>query len=280
MTTPAPPPNDLATFGAALGIDPSTVAPTAGVKPRPKVLWGVKQTAPLPGLGGDRGVPYKPGSGQGGYSIAAPNTGPVKEYRDVDAARLNVLTWSERELEDFAGRLVAAGLLNEDYTRDEVEAAWGKLVEKAADYAAVGRDVTPFDLVDLYGARPDANRAPKVSTVVNRQSTISTPEQARGLLKGALASQIGRAPTAEELDSFQAQLNQAQRANPYVSTSTTTTDATGHSTVNTINTGGVDETGLAEKFGRSGDLDAEHAAYQAATTYMGALMEAIKSPVG
>lgn len=51
---------------------------------------------------------------------------------------------------------------------------------------------------------------------------ISTNEDARGLLRAMMTRELGRRPTASEVDKFQGALNAAQRNNPFVSDSYTT----------------------------------------------------------
>lgn len=283
-TTPLPP--DLAAKLASEGVDlgaalAGVTGPTTTAKATPKVFWGSKPSVPLPGLGGDRGVPYK--AGNTGSSISLGSTEPVRDVRDVDQAKLDILKWSDPEMEDLAQKLIAAGMLPQEYTRMQLETAWENMVDLAARYQEVGKDVSPWDVIDLYGGTnilTGKPTKPTVSTVVQRQATLSDPEEAQRVLNDALSNQLGRRATPQEMDDFTAALNSAQRANPVVNTQTTSTDAKGNTVIDSTATGGVDIAGFTDKYGRTGDHEAEYGHYQAATTYMNALFNAIQSPVG
>jgi len=289
VTTPLPP--DLASALTAKGIDLNAALAAAnaaggGTTSKKQQVWlgdhGIP-SGPLPGLGGFKGVPYKPG-GQTGFSIADPAEGdpPPKSLVDIDKAKLDILKWTEAEQEALAAKLVAAGMLPEDYTRSQLENAWENMVELAARYQSVGKDLTPYDMIDLYGGTDittGKSNKPTVSTVAQRQVSLSDPEEARRILNDALSNQLGRRATQEEMDDFQAALNDAQRANPVLQQSTTNTDGKGNTTVSSTASGGLDVGGFTDEYARSGDHEKEYARYQAATTYTNALLQAIQAPV-
>jgi hypothetical protein len=261
---------------------------TAGITSnKPQVYWGTKDVTPPRGSREDpRPYVYParkpgfigpiPGAPLIGPIPSRPEIGPIPKVKedlplkDLDMAKVDILTWDEGRQVELANKLIAAGMLTETYSFLDLRKAWETLCDYAADHAKAGQKLTPFDMIDLYGGDKNA------SEVVSRQVTISNPDQARGLLDSALSSQLGRRATQTELDDFQAQLNSAQRANPTVDT--TTYDASGHAT-QSVKTGGVDESNYTDKYARTGKLSAEYAHYQAATTYANALFKAIGAPV-
>lgn len=248
-------------------------AATSGGSTKPKVYWGTEDVTPA------RPFVYpKRKAGFIGPIPGAPLVGPVekvpqdKPLKDLDMAKLDILTWGESDQDDLAQKLIAAGMLSEHYSFLDLRKAWNDLCDFAADHTKAGQKLTPFDMIDLYGGEKNS----QAHDVVTRAISISNPDQARGLLDDALSSQLGRRATQSELDDFQSQLNTAQRANPLVTT--TSYDAMGQQT-QSVQSGGLDEQNYTDKLARSGEHSAEYAHYQAATTYANALFNAIKSPV-
>lgn len=286
MTTPTDP--DLAALIASIGGQGALSSALADSSPA---------GAAAPATGKTRTVlmPKKLGAGESAFPTSdylSPSTGgrsvhdrapaQVNESVNAERAKLDFLNWSDAEMSDLAHKLIAAGMLDETYTRSDLEQVWSSMVDKAADHAAAGKDVTPFDMIGLYAGtdiRTGRSTTPTASTVVQRQVSLTDPDQARALLDSALSNQLGRRATPVELDDFQAALNSAQRAQPSITTTTSTPDAQGNTSVDSTTQQGVDVNSFADKYGRTGSHSAEYGHYQAATTYANALFKAIAAPV-
>lgn len=209
----------------------------------------------------------------------------VTGARSVDDVKSDIYRMSDDQREALGRRLVASGALEEGYTRLDLEAAWKSLVELAADYhdARPDTDLTPDDMISLYGDEGGGFGANKagVRTMVERGVDLTSAVDARALLERVLYEHLGRRPTGKEADDFQSSLNDAQRKNPVVSSTTTTTNAKGEVTDRSgTSSGGFQPGNYADRYARTGENEEEFKHYQAATTYTNALMDAIKGPMG
>jgi hypothetical protein len=85
------------------------------------------------------------------------------------------------------------------------------------------------------GAQPSRSVSNSTSTSTSRSVNLSTASGARAVLTGALQTELGREPTAHEVQSFLRGLNRAEQRNASTSTSTSsshdvsTSDGKGHS---------------------------------------------------
>lgn len=215
------------------------------------------------------GVPFKAAPGH-----TSPFTDKPGLRGQTDVTR-DILRMSGDERDALGQKLVDAGMLTIGYTRDQLETAWGNLVQRAADYHQANPDtnLTPEDMISQYGS---AGKGPTVKDVVNTTAQLSSATQARALLESMLTQSLGRAPTGKEADDFQAALNDAQTKNPVVQHITSTYDAANNETNrSTTQTGGLDASGFADRYAKTGANTAEYRSYQAATTYYAALQQAM-----
>jgi hypothetical protein len=237
-----------------------------GASTDPPILWGYEnvrqQFAREPGeLGGGR----------------APALGPTvrkPKWMTMDEAKLNIYTWSEKQLDQLAQRLIDAGILSPDYTRAELISKWlgdGGLVDQAGAFTAAGKPKTPWDVISWMGG---GGKPGPPEDKVSKQVHISTPEQARAILRDVAAARLGHSPTERQIDDFQAQLNQAQRANPFIET--TSYDDQGHPT--TTQSGGI----APEQFGQDyieENFGAEADDYDTVSRLIPAMYQAIFTPI-
>lgn len=198
----------------------------------------------------------------------------------------NSQLWPDDKLQALGDRMVAAGMISV-VTRENVEGTWDKLVDKAAQRYAANPDsaLTPEDMITLYGGGKGGGiNGPEglsAKTVVNRQTVLSSNDDARTVIGQLMHSALGRPPTPQEVDDFQVALNDAQRKNPQI---TTTTSGVGGSTSTT--TGGDTNTQVGEQATGARYIDKdkalmkEYAHYQAATTLTNWAMEALRGPYG
>lgn len=229
----------------------------------------------------DRAVPW----GTDTAGIEPEHGGAATDYakttRPPGLSTLGAVSLETRRMDDpklthLAERMVAAGLLQPDYTRSDVEAVWDKLTVYAADWHQANPDsrLTPEDMIDIYKGRGEGAVSGTPGKAIRRDVQLSDSTQAWGLLRDVIRNELGRNPTDAEVDDFQSALNTAQTKAPVITTATTTTDAAGNSTVNQTKTGGMDEAGFTQKYTEDSHAK-EHAAYQAATTYFSAFQDAI-----
>jgi len=179
--------------------------------------------------------------------------------------------------EKIAKQMIAAGLIqpNEEHDLGAIADAWGKVVGQAAQFYAAQNPRTPEEVISLINIqkKASARAAATPSTSVTDATTAQTFDDAPTKIRDVLAQTLGRAPSTEEMRSYQAGLNAAAQANPQQSHQVVNSDGKGNTTVNTTNTGGIDPT---EVLGQMAQRDPEYGAYQASTTYMDALRQTIR----
>ncbi len=136
--------------------------------------------------------------------------------------------------------------------------------------------MTPFDVVALQGQAPgEGGEGLQPKTVVQKQINISTPEEARGILRQVLSQALGRGPSESELTDFQGQLNAAQRAQPSVTT--THYNAAGTRSSSTT-PGGVSPEQFAQDYADR-EFGSEERDYHVVSQYMPDLFDALRTPV-
>lgn len=198
----------------------------------------------------------------------------LREAQEVNRAILQ-MTPAERKV--IADKMVAAGMIDEQYDMSDVEKAWTTLVGDAIDWHAANPNdlLTPVDMIDLkHGDGTGGMKKPV--DVISKSTSISTNDQARNMLRQMMAQQLGRRPTQVEIDDFQGSLNEAQRNNPTVTTRTQQANGDSSSTT----TGGMDESEFAYDAVVSDDPDSEYGKYTQATQYYNAFLSAIRGPGG
>ncbi len=242
---------------------------------------------------------------EGGYApMARPTQGnKMEKYSDV---RLAPLDWST----DQTAKFVNQGVMNKipgfdvNMGMPEILSAWDDLVKSA--YAMNSKDPdnprwTPQDVMDTY-----ANPKGKFGTVVkgNWEYDIATGEKIRyvgplsktttatqineltredalALTKQSMATMLGRMPNNDEVMQYMSILNGYEREHPQVTTTTTDIDPTTGEQTNSrsVTTGGSTAAGKQALVEEQMRQSKEYGAYQAATTGMSWLAQAIKSGV-
>lgn len=123
--------------------------------------------------------------------------------------------------------------------------------------------------------------APLTVTSTDSRTTVGSPEEARARVFAVMQELLGRNASASESAILQAALTAYEQANPTVTTTTSTKgmDGASESSVTSVKEGATDagrQQLIKETAQKS--FDKERFAYQAATTYMGALMKAVENP--
>lgn len=214
-----------------------------------------------------------PSKGAGSASAADngfAQSGDVMKRSDAEAKIFS----SDGYREQVARQMIEAGLLDPTQINDlgAIQSAWNKVVGQSAAFYNAGNPRTPEEVIALINIQK--NHAAAFPRTVTSDSTHAQDFGTDGptQIRTALMQTLGRAPTASEMTTYQAGLNAAAQANPVQSHSTTTQDANGNSVTNTTNSGGIDPT---EVLGQMAVTDPDYGAYQASTTYMNALKQAI-----
>jgi len=258
--------------------DPYITALTPGAVGNP-AAGGVSDPSDPPLLWKNPG--NGPGRPRGTYNdqvvrhIAANTPGDTLKLSDAK----NAIFADDAYRGKVAQQMVAAGLLDPTQINDlgAIQKAWNQVVGQAAAFYAAGNYRTPEEVIALINVqRKHTKTFPRTTTADSTQAQdFGTDGPSR--IRATLQQTLGRAPTAGEMATYQAGLNAAAQANPQQQHSVTTQDANGNTVTNTTNSGGIDPT---EVLGQMAQTDPEYGAYQASTTYMDALKQAIGAFVG
>lgn len=265
---------------AGLGINLGNM-PTNSTLGLNKVFMGT-QKAPAPGSG---------------YGLKPAEMVDQDNYMSLVDAQNLPFSWSEDEKD----KIIREGILrkvpgfSENMGMQELMSAWDDLVKLSAGAAKSGYKVSPNDILNSYKSRegttykkgnweydaitdqPVRYVGPLTKTDTNTRVDLSTREDALSLAKTSMAQMLGRAPTQGELSNYLTLLNGYERANPATSVSTSHIDpTTGEVTsTDTSSTGGAGAAGKAALLEQNMQQNPEYGAYQAATTYYGAMMQEI-----
>jgi hypothetical protein len=207
--------------------------------------------------------------------------------------------WTQKQRSDFVAQGILSGMLKLGDGPLEGATLWKKLVKEAAQYGAVGAKVTPLDLMATYVQASGGSNAWQSAGVwqINTQTgerkyvgpgtylgqgkaqqvdtrvDLTDPDTARAISTKLFQDLMGRDPGEGELGAFANALHSAEQNNPVVNTTTTQYDMdTGQAiSSDTSQSGGL--TADAKGYIQEQQLKKkkEYGAYQAATTYQGAL---------
>jgi hypothetical protein len=255
------------------------------------------------GLGGGKvymgkGYNSSYGGPHGGSSSVAPDKGHDLWTSKTEAEN-DYYNWSTKKQSDFVAQGILSGLLNLGDGPLVGANLWKKLVKEAANYGAVGKKVTPFDLMASYVQASGGANAWKsqgvweINTVtgerryvgpgtylgggkaqqVDTRVDLTDPDTAKAISTKMFQDLMGRDPGAGELGAFASALHQAEESNPVVATTTTQYDMdTGQAlSSSTTSSGGVSAEAKQYIQEQKIKKSKEYGAYQAATTYQNAL---------
>lgn len=218
-------------------------------------------------------------------------------YMSVAAASAMPGRWTDKERDEFVRSGVMRKIpgFNENMGLPEIMSEWGNMVDKSELLSQQGIQMSPWDIMNTYKNRegttykkgnweydavtdqPVRYVGPLSKTDTSTRTELSTREDALALAKTSMAQILGRAPRPEELSNYLALLNGFERANPTTSTTTQTIDPTSGEVVSsaTQTAGGVTQPGRQALLTEQMLGTDEAGAYQAATTYHSALMQAL-----
>lgn len=286
MTTPTP--------GPTAGITPP--APTSTVTQHLQSVTG--NTNQFMAGGTNQGVFFGNAQGQqirnaprGGsmetvYSVYDPNAlvpvtnisgaGPV--YVDLTSATNMYYNWTQGQQDAFRAKYALVDTTALQATDAQMANAWAALVNQSAAYGAAGKQVSPWDILakDIASNSGGKGKAGKDFTrTISTEATTSRPD-ANAVFTAAAQSLLGRAPTADELSGFYNNLHSLELANPLVKTINyhyLPGQSFYPSEDITKQTGGVSQQAQQNLALQQAKTNPEYGAYQASTTYFGALQE-------
>ncbi len=210
----------------------------------------------------------------GGYWFQ-PVTTPLKDLMD------KFYSMSPKDMNNLSQKLVSAGLLTPQQAGDPTATAqaYQGVLEMVGKMNLAGNKITPDDYLSKYVSAFQQARPQNYSTT-SRDVNLTDPTAAKQMLIQTLQSSLGRNPSASEYQAFLSSIHAAERANPTITTrsfklnaGTNSYDLSGSTTQ-----GGLDPSAYTMDYGSSHN-QAEHGAYQAATTYFDALRGAVGAVV-
>lgn len=215
-----------------------------------------------------------------------------------DDATKDFYTWSPKQQNSFISQGVLAGLLKLGDGPLEGATLWKKFVKEAAQYGAVGKKVSPIDLMAVYKNASGGGNAWtsagvwQINTVTGQrrytgpgtylgdgkaQQTdsrvdLTDPDTARAISTQLFQNLMGRDPGDGELGAFANALHSAEQSSPVVSTTTTQYDMdTGQSLgSDTTQSGGLTSDAKAYIQEQKIKGTKEYGVNQAVTTYQNA----------
>jgi len=209
-----------------------------------------------------------PGAAGGG----APITKTVSEMAN------EFYNWDQKKKDQFRAKL---GLINKNAlvaSDADLADTWANYVQQSANYYSAGATLTPDDILNKDVATHGAG-ASLAGTRTSKTTDIQLTSQAdsNAIFNSAAKALLGRAPTQAEYARFQSTLNAQERANPVNATTTSTTDAEGNVVSQSrTSSGGIGAGGAQLLAQQAAQQNPEYGAYQAATTYWNAAMQAIQ----
>lgn len=273
----------------------------------PLVWWGYNSSTGGSRPAGDRGFASAtggvedrlPGLVKPPASISSASGKPssnaeTDRVTTVSQAKQQFYNMSEADRKKWAQHLLSLGLITEAQSRDfyTLQKWWEQLVTDAAGVYnnGSGKRLDPWATArlvagdaDAIAARQAEGRAAMPFTGTKSQTSTSVdltdPTTAKALINDVLAQALGRAATPDELTAFTAVLNEAERKNPTQTVTSTTYQNGDAVSSSSTSSGGLTGAARQQLLMDQAQESPDFGAYQAATTYYGALLQAIRSPV-
>lgn len=191
-------------------------------------------------------------------------------YQTSSQLLAQMYQWDPARLAQFQHQAVAAGLLNKatGVWDHSTERAWAALIDTAAKLTAVGKNITPDELLAMHVSEAQkmgglAGTKDYTSTDTSTIANLTDPETAKFYLNKVFEQRLGRRVTNAEAQAFAASLNSAEAASPKTRQtsrqSAVTTDSTGAARTTSTSSsatesGGFNPAQYAEDYVSSGDL--------------------------
>lgn len=252
-------------------------APTANSSKNPLIYMG-RMAPPAETYGYGTGSTH-PGPYAQGYQPTM-TTGIFGNSVD-QTSTLNEVTqqyygWDIATKNKFITQLNLAGFNASGMSDSQLASAWADYAGQSAKYYnnGSGQKLTPWDILAKDMAMRESAQ-PRSVTSTSSSSNMSTSEDAHAIFMQAAQSLLGRDPTKTEIGSFQKKLNAYESANPTVTTTTQNYVGQDLKSQSSTTKGGVSADTRNMMAMEKAKAEPEFGAYQAATTYMDALMKTI-----
>jgi hypothetical protein len=205
-------------------------------------------------------------------------SGAIQNRADVTLAEgyQAFWNWEDGYRNAMAMAMYKAGMISDASNIQLAYGAWQDAVDVTARYNAAGRkDLTPEQVLGMQyavaGVKVGSQKRTQTSTSYNVPSALD----AEAGIKGIFADAVGRDPTDSELKKYTSLMTGLARSQP--GRSTTTYDAAGNAS--TSSTDGIGAPGLGQAVKNKVQGTSEYGAYQAATTYYNAAIQALQAPI-
>lgn len=253
-------PNNPLDLSSILG---GYAGPAAGNAHDPPVYTGQQVGAYNQGNTGEH-------SGPGGY---------VRSGGDIPTSAAMTLFAGMPAVEQqaLANKLYRAGILD---SPDDIQGAysqWQKAVQFAADaYSAGQTKVTPWDVIQQQiglGLAAKPKHGPLTTT--DTSYNMLAPGDAAAMVKAVYQNELGRDPNAGELSRYTSMIMNKVKGSPDVVVTHNTYDKQGAIIAQTREktSSAPSQQALAGQLQDRTHADPEYGAYQAATSYMGAIQQ-------
>jgi hypothetical protein len=262
------------------------------------------------GNGGDVGVPMvyrgkRTMEYPTGYATKAEEGGrapvmyghKVGDYQPADEASASWYDMDDEERKAFADYLIKIGAIDPEdaWNYDALQELWEKGIELSSGYTARGKDVTPEQALATWvgwdgsgesaAARARAAAAaedePFTGSRTARSTSInlSDPASAKALANYVVSKALGREALPEELAAYRDALNDYERENPSVTTTTATYKEGIETDQKSTTRGGATAAGSEQILTDIAREEEDYAEYQAAGPIWNAFLSALQSPV-
>jgi hypothetical protein len=205
------------------------------------------------------------------------NAGPV--YINTNAANNMYYQWDQNQQNAFRAKMALVDATALTATDAQMAQAWAGLVTQSAAYAAAGQQVSPWDVLAKDIASNNGGKGKQGTTQTRNISTVNytSAADANAIFTASAQSLLGRAPTADELTAFRNNLHGLEAANPTQQTIEETFNPQGFMIDKNVlkSSGGVSQGAQQNLALQQAKTNPDFGAYQAATTYMNALKQAI-----
>lgn len=185
------------------------------------------------------------------------------------------------EQQAMANKFYRAGIIDNPDDLAATYQQWQNAVNYASDaYTYGGKQLTPWDVIQQQigaakaGIKKGLNHGPANTTSTVTQ--VLTNGDANTMIKAMYQNELGRDPTAGELSRYRSMLINKSKDSPSVTQTHNTYNSRGQQTDSSqTQSGGFDQNQANDLLQQSVQADPEYGAYQAATTYMGAIEQAM-----
>lgn len=219
-----------------------------------------------------------------------PQGNPIMDYERVTAGQLanQWYTMDAVERNRYKDTFILMGIINPQRATDQdYSSIWLSYVQQLAKYNAAQPNsmLTIGDLItgDLQkkemtdpGLSELMRTGKRTTTRTSTNLQKSSALDARALMDAAARTLLGRRATDEESAQLLSAVNELETANPEVTTTTQEEDMYGQILNQSSTTSGGVSAASREQIAREkAEANPEFGAYQASTTYMGALMDMV-----